>query len=71
MNEQYLKDTLLGEEWMTLRQIASGRKAAEIPLSVQTKLMMLRLIDRDHYGRLTLTPRGRRIIETPDFRSIA
>ena len=66
MKNQYLKDELLGEEWMALRQIASGRKAAEIPLSVQTRLMVLRLIDRDHYGRLTLTPRGQRMIEAPD-----
>ena len=67
MNDQFLKNTLIGEEWMALRKIAlSGGKAAEIPLSVQTKLMMLRLIDKDHYGRLTLTPRGYRMIETPE-----
>jgi hypothetical protein len=66
MNDKYLKDTLVGEEWMALRQIASGGKAAGIPQSVQTKLVMLRLIDRDHYGRLTLTPRGRRMIEAPE-----
>ena len=66
MNDLFLKNTLIGEEWMALRKIASGGKAAEIPLSIQTKLVMLRLIDRDHYGRLTLTPRGRRMIEIPD-----
>jgi hypothetical protein len=64
VNDQYLKDSLIGEEWMALRQIASGGKAAEIPHSVQTHLIVLGLIARDHYGRLTLTGRGRRIIET-------
>jgi len=66
MNDKLIRDALIGEEWMALRKIASGGKAAEIPLSVQTKLMMLRLIDRDHYGRLTLTEKGRRMIETPE-----
>jgi hypothetical protein len=66
MNDKLIRDALMGEDWMALRQIASGAKAAGIPQSVQTKLVMLRLIDRDHYGRLTLTEKGRRMIETPE-----
>ena len=66
LTDQELRDTLLGEEWMALRGIALGGKAAEVPLSVQSKLMVLGLIAKDHYGRLTLTERGRGMIETPD-----
>jgi len=32
-----LKDTLIGEEWMALRQIALGAKAAAIPRSVRNR----------------------------------
>jgi hypothetical protein len=66
MSDEELRGSLLGEEWMALRRIASGHKAAEIPLSVQAKLTVLGLIAKDHYGRLTLTESGRRIIEAPD-----
>ena len=52
MNDKFTRDALIGEEWMALRQIASGGKAAGIPLSVQTKLVSLGLIEREHYGRL-------------------
>ena len=65
MNDR-LKDSLIGEEWMALRWIASGGKAAEVPQSVQTHLVVLGLIARDDYGRLTLTERGRKMIETLD-----
>jgi hypothetical protein len=51
---------------MALRQIASGAKAAAIPESVRTRLVVLGLIARDDYGHLMLTNKGRRIIETPD-----
>jgi hypothetical protein len=66
MTDQELRDTLFGEEWMALRGIAWGGKAAEAPLSVQTRLMVLGLIAKDHNGRLTLTERGCGMIETPD-----
>ena len=54
MNNPVLKDTLMGEEWMALRQIASGAKAAAIPRSVRIRLEVL----RDDYGQLTLTEKG-------------
>jgi len=38
INNLLLRDTLIGEEWMALRQIASGAKAAAIPRSVRTRL---------------------------------
>jgi hypothetical protein len=41
MNNPVLKDTLIGEEWMALRQIASGAKAVAIPRSVRTRLEVL------------------------------
>jgi Mn-dependent DtxR family transcriptional regulator len=66
MNDPVLKDTLIGEEWMSLRQIASGAKAAVIPRSVRTRLADLGLIVRDDYGQLTLTEKRRRMIKTPD-----
>jgi hypothetical protein len=53
-----LKDTLIGEEWMALRQIALGAKAAAIPRSVRTRLEVLDLISRDDYGQLVLTEKG-------------
>jgi hypothetical protein len=69
MKDHFLKESLIGEEWMALRQIASGGKAAAITQSVQTRLVVLGLIIRDHYGRLNLTERGRKMIETPDNRN--
>jgi Mn-dependent DtxR family transcriptional regulator len=63
MNNPFLKDILIGEEWMALRQIASGVKAAAIPRSVRTRLEDLDLITRDDYGHLMLTEKGRRVIE--------
>jgi ribosomal protein S19E (S16A) len=66
MNDKFIRDALIGEEWMALRQIASGGKAGGIPQSAQTKLASLGLIERDHYGRMTLTEKGRRMIETPE-----
>ena len=59
-----LKNTLIGEEWMALRQIASGAKAAAIPRSVRTRLEVLDLIARDDYGQLMLTENGRQLIAT-------
>ena len=53
-----LKDTLTGEEWMALRQIALGA----IPRSVRTRLEVLDLISRDDYGQLVLTENGHRLI---------
>jgi hypothetical protein len=38
MNNPVSKDTLIGEEWMALRQIALGAKAVAIPRSVRTRL---------------------------------
>src|ERR1043166_1414725 len=64
MNGPALKDTLIGEEWMALRQIALGAKAAAIPRSVRTRLEVLDLISRDDYGQLVLTEKGRRLIAT-------
>jgi hypothetical protein len=66
MKDHFLKESLIGEEWMALRQIASGGKAAAIPRSVRTRLADLGLIARDDYGQLTLTEKGCRMIETPD-----
>ena len=63
LNMNNLKDTLTGEEWMALRQIALGAKAAAIPRSVRTRLEVLDLIARDDYG-LMLTEKGRRLIAT-------
>jgi len=62
MNNPVSKDTLIGEEWMALRQIALGAKAAAIPRSVRTRLEVLDLISRDDYGQLVLTEKGRRLI---------
>jgi hypothetical protein len=64
MNEPSLRDTLVGEEWMALRQIAAGAKAVAIPRSVRTRLEVLDLISRDDYGQLVLTEKGRRLIAT-------
>jgi len=64
MNNPVSKDTLIGEEWMALRQIALGRKAAAIPRSVRTRLEVLDLISRDDYGQLVLKEKGRRLIAT-------
>jgi ribosomal protein S19E (S16A) len=63
MNGPALKDTLIGEEWMALRQIALGAESAQIPRSVRTRLEAFGLIARDDYG-LTLTETGRRLIAT-------
>jgi hypothetical protein len=62
MNNPVLSDTLIGEEWMALRQITLGAKAAAIPRSVRTRLEVLDLISRDDYGQLVLTETGRRLI---------
>jgi len=64
INNPLLRDTLIGEEWMALRQIASGAKAAAIPRSVRTRLEVLDLISSDDYGQLVLTEKGRRLIAT-------
>jgi len=64
MNDQSLKKALVGEEWMALRQIADGTKAAAIPRSVRARLEALGLIVRDDYGQLVLTEMGRRLIAT-------
>jgi hypothetical protein len=64
MNNHVLKDTLMGEEWMALRQITFGTKAAAIPRSVRTRLEVLGLTARDDYGQLVLTEKGRRLIAT-------
>jgi hypothetical protein len=64
MNDPLLKNTLIGEEWMALRQIAVGAQAAAIPRSVRTRLEVLDLIARDDYGQLMLTEKGRRLIAT-------
>jgi hypothetical protein len=50
MNDQSLKNALVGEEWMALRQIAEGMKAAAIPRSVRARLEALGLVARDDYG---------------------
>jgi ribosomal protein S19E (S16A) len=63
MNEPVLEDTLIGEEWMALRQVAYTTKAAAIPRSVRARLETLGLVVRDDYG-LVLTERGRRLIAT-------
>ena len=65
MNGPALKDSLIGEEWMALRQIAFGAEPAKIPRSVRTRLEHLGLIARDDYG-LMLTETARRMMETPD-----
>ena len=62
MNHATLKNTLVGEEWMALRQIADGTKAAAIPRSVHARLEALGLIVRDEYGQLALTEIGRRLV---------
>jgi hypothetical protein len=62
MNNPVLKDTLIGEEWMALRQIALGAKAYAIPRSIRTRLEGLD--SRDDYGQLVLTEKGRRLIAT-------
>jgi hypothetical protein len=64
MNNPVLKDTLTGEEWMALRQIALGAKAYAIPRSVRTRLESLDLISRDDYGQLVLTETGRGLVAT-------
>jgi hypothetical protein len=63
MNNHVPKDTLIGEEWMALRQIAFGAERAQIPRSVRTRLEALGLIAGDDYG-LMLTETGRRLIAT-------
>jgi hypothetical protein len=52
MNDQSKKNALVGEEWMALRQVAAGTKAAAIPRSVRARLEALSLIARDDYGQL-------------------
>ena len=64
MNDRSLKNALVGEDWMALRQIASGSKAVAIPRSVRMRLADLGLIARDDYGQLVLTEKGRRLIAT-------
>jgi len=61
MNDQSLKNSLVGEEWMALRQIADTTKTAAIPRSVRGRLETFGLIARDDYG-LVLTETGRRLI---------
>jgi hypothetical protein len=61
MNDQSLKNALVGEEWMALRQIAGATQTAAIPRSVRTRLEVLGLIASDDYG-LVLTETGRRLI---------
>ena len=63
MNDQSLKNTLIGEEWMALRQIAFGANYV-IPRSVRTRLEVLDLISRDDYGHLVLTETGRGLVAT-------
>jgi hypothetical protein len=63
MNGPALKDSLIGEEWMALRQIAFGAEPAQIPRSVRTRLEALGLIARDDYG-LMLTETGLCVPET-------
>jgi ribosomal protein S19E (S16A) len=65
MKDHFLKESLIGEEWMALRQIAFGAEPAQIPRSVRTRLEALGLIARGDYG-LMLTETGRRMMETPD-----
>ena len=62
MNDSVTRDTLTGEEWMALRQIAFGTNAAAIPRSVRTRLEVLGLVARDDYGHLLLTEKGRGLI---------
>ena len=64
MNNLVLKDILIGEEWMALRQIAFGAKAYAIPRSVRTRPEDLDLISRDDYGQLVLTETGRGLVAT-------
>ena len=64
MNERPLQDTLIGEEWMALRQIAFGAPAAAVPRSVRNRLEVLGLIRRDDYGQLLVTEKGRQLIAT-------
>jgi hypothetical protein len=64
MNDSALKKSLIGEEWMALRQIADGTTAAAVPRSVRARLEALGLIVRDDYGQLVLTEMGRRLIAT-------
>jgi hypothetical protein len=66
MNDSALKKSLIGEEWMALRQIAEGTKAVAIPRSVRARLETLGLIARDDYSQLVLTEMGRRLVATPD-----
>jgi ribosomal protein S19E (S16A) len=64
MNNPGFKDTLIGEEWMELREIAFGTKAAAIPRSVQTRLEAQGVLARDDYGQLVLTEKGRGLLAT-------
>jgi len=66
MNNSALKKNIIGEEWMALRQIAEGSKAAAIPRSVRARPEALGLIVRDDYGQPVLTEMGRRLIATPN-----
>ena len=63
MNDQSLKNAIVGEEWMALRQIAAGTKAAAIPRSIRVRLEVLGLIARDDYGHQVLTEKGRRLVQ--------
>ena len=64
MNSPVLKDTLIGEEWMALRQIALGTQAAAIPRSVRARLEAMGVVARDDYRLLVLTEKGRRLLTT-------
>ena len=63
MNEPVLEDTLIGEEWMALRQIALGTPAAAIPRSVRARLEDMGVVARDEYRLLVLTEKGRRLVQ--------
>ena len=64
MNSPVLKDTLIGEEWMALRQIALGTQVAAIPRSVRARLVDMGVVARDDYRLLVLTEKGRRLLTT-------
>src|SRR5262249_22772117 len=64
MNSPVLKDTLIGEEWKWLRQIARGTQAPAVPRSVRARLEDMGVVARDEYRLLVLTEKGRRLLTT-------
>jgi hypothetical protein len=62
MNNKQLKATLLGEEWMALRQIARGTEAAAIPRSVRARPEAMGVVAKDDYRLLVLTEKGRHLL---------